>query len=826
MKKDPKGSFFTCVYVWKSRFSCVVSFSDMPPNSVPVNYTSQLPPTPTPTQMVTRRNFITRIGDAKARWILIALFALLPSFFLPLPWVAVAQSKMLLAGAALVVALLAWAISRILQGAIHVPRSPLLYIGLLLPLAYVISTGVAGWASSSLVGQGLEQDTLAAVLMWYALFALVAFVFYEHKPAIRYAVRSLFIGLSVLAILETLFIVFPETFSFGALQSPTANPLGSWHDLGILMGLSLFFSVALFRSGIFNGFWRALPILLGMFSAFLIIIIHFTDVFWGTAALATAGLIAVLRAALQAEGTSMMTAIGRALPWLLVVVISILLAFYGTQLGDKLPARIQRTEIEVRPSWQGTFDVAKQSLDAPSTLLFGSGPNSFIREWGMHKPQSVNLTPFWNSDFNYGIGVIPTSIFAVGLFGLLAWGALLLVLLGLLFRYIREVRPLTPGRTLFGALLVAVVYLVTFHMIYTPGVALTGLTFMLLGLLAVAALGDAPPRTVRVGVFDLRGLLVLVALLVLSGVSVAAAGAAGREVLSNMYVNKGSYAFQTTNDAIAAGSAIQTALSISPKNDRAHRAAAELGIVQLALLIQSGQVDEAARQQLQATLQNTIQHGLTAVEIDGANYQNWLSLAQIYSNLAGANVEGALENAKNAYNKAFTAQPTNPVPKLRLAQVAVAQNDLATARANLQEAISLKPDFAAAYYLLSQVEAAAGQGDPAVNAAATAVQLVPEDPVGWFNLGYILYAGQSFPNSAQALERAATLTPDYANALFILGLTYNALDRKQDAVTVLGRVAQLNPNETWIPQLIGNIQSGKEPFDSIQQGGAPATTTP
>lgn len=772
-----------------------------------------------PAQPVPKKNFLTRWGDWKARWLLIALFALLPVFVLPLPWAAVAQSKVLLGGAFVIFALLAWAIARIAQGGVHMPRSWLLYVGLLLPLAYVISTAAAGWTSSALVGQGIEQDTLVAVLMWYALFALVTFVFAENRSAIREAVRALFAGLAALAVLETLFVFYPNTFSLGgALQGATANPLGSWHDLGILMGLSLFFSIAFFRSGIFNGFWRVLPIILGAFSAFLLVVIHFTDVFWGTAALAVAGLIAVLRASIQAEGVGAMNGIGRALPWLAVIAASVLLAFFGTQLGEKLPTRIQRTEIEVRPSWQGTFDVAKQSLDAPSTLLFGSGPNSFIREWGMHKPQSVNLTPFWNSDFNYGIGVIPTSIFAVGLFGLIAWGAILLVLLGLLVRFIREVRPLTAGRTLFGTLLVAVIYLVGFHMIYTPGVALTGLTFMLMGLLAVAAAGDAPPRRIRIGVANINGLLALISLFVLTGVSIAAAAVGGREALSNMYVNKGSYVYQTANDAAGAGHAIEQALTISPNNDRAHRAAAELGIVQLALLMQSGQADAAIQSQLQETLQNTIQHGLTAVEIDGANYQNWLSLAQMYSNLAGANVEGALENAKNAYAQAFAAQPTNPVPKLRLAQVAVAQNDLATARADLQEAIALKPDFAAAYYLLSQVEAAAGQGDPAVAAAAQAVQLVPEDPIGWFNLGYILYSGQSYQNAAQALERAATLTPDYANALFILGLTYNELGRTNDAVLVLGRVAQLNPAEAWLAQLIANIQAGKEPFDGIQQG--------
>jgi hypothetical protein len=376
MKKDPQGSFFACVDAVGDSDTCVLSFFHMPPTSMHVSHapqTTHAASTPAPAP---RQNFFTRMGDLKARWLLTILFALLPAFVLPLPWAAVAQSKVMLAGAFVIFVILAWAIARIAQGSVHAPRSPLLYVGLLLPLAYVISTAVSGWTSASLVGQGIEQDTLAAVLMWYAIFALTTFVFYDHKPAIRQAIRAFFIGLSVLAVLETLYVFFPGAFSLGgALQAPTANPLGSWHDLGILMGLSLFFSIALFRSGIFNGLWRALPILLGVFSAFLLIIIHFTDVFWATAALAFAGLIAVLRAAIQAEGTTVTSGVARAIPWLVVVVVSTLLAFFGAQLGDKLPARIQRTEIEVRPSWQGTFDVAKQSLDAPTTLLFGSGPN-------------------------------------------------------------------------------------------------------------------------------------------------------------------------------------------------------------------------------------------------------------------------------------------------------------------------------------------------------------------------------------------------------------------------------------------------------------------
>ncbi|MEK7509571.1 MAG: tetratricopeptide repeat protein [Patescibacteria group bacterium] len=792
----------------------------MPPTNIVINMMPRetppsVPVSAPPAQL--SQSLIVRIADGIAHWALISFCALFPVFLLPYPWAAVAPSKVILATAVAVIVILAWMIARLFEGTLRTPKAMLLYAGLLLPLAYVISTAAAGWNTFSLVGHGIEQDTLAAVVLWYALFALSACVFATHRSALRVCVRALCIGLTALFVLETLYIFFPTQFSLGILRGVTANPFGSWHDLGIVAGLGLFLSVALFRSGVFLGLWRVVPVVLGLLSLFILLVVHFQDVFWGVAALSLVGLVAVVRAALQAEGMTLTNAVARGIPWLIVGVAMVLLGFFSPQLAEQFPERIRISEVEVRPSWQGTFDVARNSLDAPTSLIFGSGPNSFIREWGLHKPQGVNLTPFWNSDFNFGVGVIPTSVFAVGLFGLVAWAALLIVLLGLLFRFVREVRPLTTSRTLFGVLLVAVIYATVFHMIYTPGVALTGLTFLLLGLLAVAGTGDTPPRVVRLGIGSVAHIIALIIFLTFCAVVLTAAGFAGREVVSNLFVNRGAYAYQSAGDVAVAGQMIERALALSPSNDRAHRAATELGIVELGQLLAEGSQDEVARTRLQETLQETIQHGLSAVSIDSGNYQNWLSLAQLYSNLAGANVEGALENAKSAYEKALGTQPTNPVPKFRLAQLAVAKGDVAGARTYLQEAIALKPDFAAAYYLLSQVEAAAGQGDPAVQAAAQAVQLVPDDPLGWFNLGYILYSGGVYADAALALERAASLTPDYANALFILGLSYNGLGRTNDAVLVLRRVAELNPNEAWLQNLIANVEAGKAPFEGIQQ---------
>src|SRR3989338_8177488 len=54
-------------------------------------------------------------------------------------------------------------------------------------------------------------------------------------------------------------------------------------------------------------------------------------------------------------------------------------------------------------------------------LIVGSGPNQFVGEWLMSKPSAVNQTIFWNTDFNYGVGLIPTFIVTTGLLGIIAW---------------------------------------------------------------------------------------------------------------------------------------------------------------------------------------------------------------------------------------------------------------------------------------------------------------------------------------------------------------------------------------------------------------------
>ena len=82
---------------------------------------------------------------------------------------------------------------------------------------------------------------------------------------------------------------------------------------------------------------------------------------------------------------------------------------------------------DVRPSWQTTMDISKQSLK--KGVVLGTGPNTFLYDWLKFKPASINNTAFWNARFVSGSSFLSSSLATTGVLGLVSIIALLIVLL-------------------------------------------------------------------------------------------------------------------------------------------------------------------------------------------------------------------------------------------------------------------------------------------------------------------------------------------------------------------------------------------------------------
>jgi len=255
------------------------------------------------------------IADGIARLICIALFAAMPFFIIPTTWATVAQGKMLLVATLIVVAACAWLIARLIEGALHIPRSALFYAAALLPIAYLLSMLVSGISLSALVGQGVEQDTVAAVVVWFAAFGLSAMLMFGNPAAIRLAIQSFLGGLTLLLVFQSLYTLMPAWFSFGLLSGETTNILGSWHDLGIIAGLAFFLAMTLGISGFVVGWQRLVLGVLAVAALFMMVVVHFRDIFLAIAGLSLLTSLVIVQTGVAHAGLSYARALRSAVPF-------------------------------------------------------------------------------------------------------------------------------------------------------------------------------------------------------------------------------------------------------------------------------------------------------------------------------------------------------------------------------------------------------------------------------------------------------------------------------------------------------------------------------
>ncbi len=751
------------------------------------------------------------IAEMKARWSVIAFSALVPIFIVPLPWVSVLQAKVILLALFVLVGVLAWALSRALEGVLFIPRSFILASAVLLPVAYAAS---ALWhqSLSSFVGTGVEQNTVVVMTLLSALLLLTTLTSASAFRTLVALVRALFIGSAVLIIFQIIRIVLPGALSLGVLSGSASSLIGSWHDLGIVLGLLVFLSLASLPTPAAEGAWKWLVEGIGALALASLVVVNWQDVWYALALLA---LLTVLyrMSGSWGRGNSMREIVRSVGAWLALALIAGLCGFGSSFLYAHLPTSLQVVQVEVRPSWQGTFAVGEKVFNGGPALLFGSGPGTFSNSWGLFKPLGVNATNFWNVDFTTGVGLVPTALVEVGALGLLAWGVLVLSLLLSAAHFVRAQKSISPMRGFLFATLGGALYLFGFQIFYTPGLSISVLAFLFLGMLVLAESAERrDPFTVSLARTG-RGTAHLFVLLAVSLLVAYAAVMTLRVVVSDTLVSRSVAIYSASQDIGGAGASVHAALSVYPDNTRAERAAVEVGLLQLRQLATSGDSSDTARAKLQEALSQTIQHGLSAVSIDASDYQNWLALAGLYQSLGGAGAQGAYESAKAAYQKAHEANPTNPLPLVSLAQISAAENKPGEALDFLDQALALKGDLPSARFLRSQVEAGSGKFDAAEIDAREAVALVPQDPLGWYNLGVIYYAAGSYQNAAQSLAQAVSLQRDYANALFVLALSLDKSGDRVRARVALQEVVRLNPDNSSVKDMLTNLDAGK-PLDA------------
>jgi tetratricopeptide (TPR) repeat protein len=156
------------------------------------------------------------------------------------------------------------------------------------------------------------------------------------------------------------------------------------------------------------------------------------------------------------------------------------------------------------------------------------------------------------------------------------------------------------------------------------------------------------------------------------------------------------------------------------------------------------------------------------------------------------------EPAREAFEKAIQLDPALADAHVNLALIMAQAGEFAPAGEHLRQAIHLQGEMVAAartHYLLAKVHAAQNNLEQASAELEHALRLSPQYAAAWSDLGVTRRALLNEPGAIAALERAVRLNPQDRMAQYRLGSLYLRVGRPHDAVEHLQAALRADPDD-------------------------------
>ena len=530
---------------------------------------------------------------------------------------------------------------------------------------------------------------------------------------------------------------------------------------------------------------------------------------------------------------------------------------------------------EVRPTNQATYDISKEVLKSGgiATDLFGSGPGTFTFDYGLYRGPVNNQNAieklFWGVRFNQGFSFASTALATAGVLGVLALALLILSFLWQVFRKsdLLSEAPSTgastelsrmssgqaPGNAgaLRATFISVVVYFFVSWFLYPANFSLLMFSFVALGLLMAAnvAGGKMEERNISLIASPQRTMIVSLLLIVLMIGSVSLLYVESQKYVASLYFSSGLKIFSANQNPDSALVRVGEAINLDPMVDDYQRAASQLFLVKTkntldSLQSASGVAAESLRADFQNNMARAVSFAQQAQILGPSESANWTNLGYVYENVL-LFVDGAEGWMTMAYEKAVALEPQNPAPwsdlgraylaaadkiQTQLNQMSSAEKpdqtkidalkqkwneDVAKSIDALSRAVQIKPDYSLAHLLLAQAYTRQGDIKNAIQKSFDYYSLNPTDAGAAFQLGFLFYKDSQMANARAALERAVELSADYSNARYFLGLVYDTQGNKDMAKEQFAKIAELNPDNQEVKEILGNLNAGRGALETI-----------
>ncbi|MEX0931775.1 MAG: tetratricopeptide repeat protein [Candidatus Paceibacterota bacterium] len=761
----------------------------------------------------------------------ILLMFLAPIFFLPIPYVEQIFVKAVFVISATMLIFALWLGGILKIGRFDFPKSSILLALSSIPIVTLVSALFSENIRRLFIGNGFELSTVVTVTSFFILTFLTATLL-NSKPKIFYFYLA-FLGSFLVIALYMLIRLFTsaDVLSFGVFNSITANPLGGWYDLAVFFGASAILSLVAIELITLSRMLRGLLIAGLVVSVAFLILVNYTFVWVALSALSLLFLVyqvIFVGANKQKSDTNTDTTQKKLLiipvATLAILLISVFFAFTSAKptdqintpsVTDSLSESLGINYYEVHPKWSTTVLVSRQAIKENSIL--GAGPNTYRDTWQKYKPLEVNQDPlFWGVEFAYARGLVPTLMTETGLLGIGAWLFFFVYFLYAGFRFI-----LSPPKDTFSYYLILSSFMTSLYfwiiaIMYTPSFLNFGLAFLFTGafIASLAQEGNVKRITVSMSENPKVSFGAVMGTIFLLCVSLSIGYVELKKFIAYHSVSKGVTLVQ--EGRIDEGRVlVEKGVRQDENNPRFLQTLSEVRMIEINILFQTSDPNSDETVERFSTLYaDAVNAALEAIVVGGENYRNYIALGRLYEAVAPLGIPNAYEEARKKYEQAWEYSPNSPVVPLLIARLERAVGNLDSARDFVGQAINLKGNYAEAVFLLSQIEADAGNIERAIESTEATVILVPNDPTLYLQLGLLRYNNEDYAGAANALERAVALNSDYANARYFLGLSYYEIDTDSNerAIAQFEEIERTNPNNEEVQSILNNLRANREPF--------------
>jgi len=754
-------------------------------------------------------------------YIILFLLGIMPIFFLPLTVSGFQPSKMYLFYVLSLLALILWIVDRLKAEAIKIPQNLMTLSVVLIPVVYLVSAFFSPNVPLSLYGRDFAIDSGVAIVFMFGFLLLVSSIFQSAKKSFNaYSVLVIsFIVVAILHISRFLFINSWPTLNF--FVSATSNTVGKLNDLAVFSGVIVILSMITLEALKLRGKAKIVTYSSYFLGLLVVLMINFSMLWYVLGGLSL--ILFIYFITLRRGNFVGSSAIGQ-LPILPIIVIA--LAFFvsvsnpfslsGNTFGESISRMFNVQMSEVRPSATGTLQIAKETLK--TSPVFGVGPYRFDTEWLRSKTSSINETDFWNIDFHFGFGAVPTFIVTTGALGIATWIFFFVMFIMSGFRAIFRQASSALSKYLILSSFASSMMLWILSIVYIPSSVTWMLTFFFTGIFLASLYREDALKVKEISLSKdpkFGFMYVFASVLLIAGIIVSGYGVT-KKYVANVFYQRAFVLLNRDSNIDAAELFVFRAATLSP-NDIYSRSLSEINQIRINQILSSeNPEDPTVAARFRNALSASIGNMQNAINYDKYNYQNYVSLAQIYEAVIPLGVEGAYDKSKETYTQAQMYNPKSPALELALARLEITKKNNQGAREHIAKSLELKTNYTDAIFLLSQIDVSEGNVNQAIKNVEDATIIRPNDPVVFFQLGLLQYSEKKYSLAVGSLERAVILSPTYSNAKYFLGLSYYNVDRNDDAIAQFEDLKILNPGNEEVELILSNLKEGKEPFDGAQ----------